>query len=121
MRTFATKDSTDIAMAKKGKRKAAAIDSLWDEVEGELLQGFDNKDRKRLRKLLRRADTLIGWTFDKGFDCLVPRGMMVLYGQSSGPVEPFDPQLLNRKGSLFLQIAAELPHILPHVFHLAEG
>jgi DNA-binding MarR family transcriptional regulator len=37
------------------KRKAAAIDALWDEVEAELLQGFDNKDRKRLRKLLRRA------------------------------------------------------------------
>jgi NADPH2:quinone reductase len=41
-------------------------------------------------------------TFLKGFDCLAPRGMMVLYGQSSGPVEPLDPQLLNQKGSLFL-------------------
>jgi NADPH2:quinone reductase len=41
-------------------------------------------------------------TFLKGLDCLAPRGMMVLYGQSSGPVEPFDVQLLNRKGSLFL-------------------
>ena len=41
-------------------------------------------------------------TFLKGFDCLVPRGMLVLCGQSSGPVEPFDPQLLNQKGSLFL-------------------
>jgi len=41
-------------------------------------------------------------TFLPGLDCLAPRGMMVLYGQSSGPVEPFDPQLLNRKGSLFL-------------------
>jgi NADPH2:quinone reductase len=28
--------------------------------------------------------------------------MMVLCGQSSGPVEPIDPQLLHRKGSLFL-------------------
>jgi NADPH2:quinone reductase len=28
--------------------------------------------------------------------------MLVLYGQSSGPVPPFDPQILNRKGSLFL-------------------
>jgi NADPH2:quinone reductase len=28
--------------------------------------------------------------------------MMVLYGQSSGPVEPLDPQVLNGKGSLFL-------------------
>ena len=41
-------------------------------------------------------------TFLKGLNCLVSRGMMVLYGQSSGPVAPFDPQLLNRKGSLFL-------------------
>ena len=41
-------------------------------------------------------------TFHKGLDCLRPRGMMVLYGQSSGPVEPIDPQLLNQKGSLFL-------------------
>jgi NADPH2:quinone reductase len=41
-------------------------------------------------------------TFLKGLDCLVPRGMMVLYGQSSGPVDPLDPQVLNQKGSLFL-------------------
>ncbi len=41
-------------------------------------------------------------TFLKGLDCLVRRGTMVLYGQSSGPVEPFDPQLLQQKGSLFL-------------------
>ncbi len=37
-----------------------------------------------------------------GLDALAPRGMMVLFGQSSGPVEPLDPQLLNRKGSLYL-------------------
>lgn len=41
-------------------------------------------------------------TFAKGLNCLMPRGMMVLYGQSSGPVDPLDPQVLNRKGSLFL-------------------
>src|SRR5213596_3736952 len=41
-------------------------------------------------------------TFRKGLSCLARRGMMVLYGQSSGPVEPFDPQLLNTHGSLFL-------------------
>ncbi len=41
-------------------------------------------------------------TFLKGLDCLAPLGMMVLYGQSSGPVAPLDPQLLNQKGSLFL-------------------
>ena len=41
-------------------------------------------------------------TFAKGLNCLARRGMMVLCGQSSGPVEAFDPQLLNQKGSLFL-------------------
>lgn len=41
-------------------------------------------------------------TFDGGLDCLSRRGMMVLFGQSSGPVSSFDPALLNQKGSLFL-------------------
>jgi NADPH2:quinone reductase len=41
-------------------------------------------------------------TFAKSLNCLAPRGMMVLFGQSSGPVEPLDPQILNQKGSLFL-------------------
>ena len=41
-------------------------------------------------------------TFDKGLDCLAPRGMMVLFGQSSGPVAPLDPQVLSQKGALYL-------------------
>jgi NADPH:quinone reductase len=41
-------------------------------------------------------------TFLRGFDVLAPRGMMVLFGQSSGPVDPINPQLLNQKGSVFL-------------------
>jgi NADPH2:quinone reductase len=47
-------------------------------------------------------DSVGATTFLKGLDCLAPRGMMALFGQSSGPVAPFDPQLLNQKGSLFL-------------------
>jgi NADPH2:quinone reductase len=41
-------------------------------------------------------------TFLKGLNCIRPRGMMVLFGQSSGPVAPLDPGILNTKGSLFL-------------------
>lgn len=41
-------------------------------------------------------------TFDQGLDTLRPRGLMALFGAASGPVPPFDPQILNRKGSLFL-------------------
>ena len=41
-------------------------------------------------------------TFLKGLELLRPRGYMVLFGQSSGPVDPFNPQLLSANGSLFL-------------------
>ena len=41
-------------------------------------------------------------TFEKSLNCLARRGMMVLFGQSSGAVAPFDPQVLNLKGSLYL-------------------
>src|SRR5512142_1971266 len=41
-------------------------------------------------------------TFDKSLNCLRRRGYMVLYGASSGPVPPLDPQVLNAKGSLYL-------------------
>ena len=41
-------------------------------------------------------------TWEKSLRCLRPRGMLVLFGQSSGSVPPFDPQLLATGGSLFL-------------------
>ena len=41
-------------------------------------------------------------TFMKSLDCLRPKGMMVSFGQASGPVEPLDLGLLSAKGSLFL-------------------
>jgi NADPH:quinone reductase len=41
-------------------------------------------------------------TFAKGLDCLRPRGMMVVYGQSSGPIAPVDTALLSAKGCAYL-------------------
>ena len=41
-------------------------------------------------------------TFDVSLACLRPRGMLVLFGQSSGVVPPFDPQRLNAAGSVYL-------------------
>jgi NADPH2:quinone reductase len=41
-------------------------------------------------------------TFDKSLRSLRPRGMMVLFGASSGPVPPLDVTVLSRSGSLFL-------------------
>lgn len=47
-------------------------------------------------------DSVGATTFLKSMDCLAPRGMLALFGQSSGPVAPLDPSVLNQKGSLFL-------------------
>jgi NADPH2:quinone reductase len=41
-------------------------------------------------------------TFEKGLNVLRPRGMMALFGGSSGAVAPIDPIVLTQKGSLFL-------------------
>jgi NADPH2:quinone reductase len=41
-------------------------------------------------------------TFESSLNCLRPRGMMVLFGASSGPVPPFDLIQLSSKGSLFI-------------------
>jgi len=47
-------------------------------------------------------DSVGATTFLKGLDVLRPRGTMVLFGQSSGVVPPFDLGILNPKGSLFV-------------------
>ncbi len=41
-------------------------------------------------------------TFSGSLDCLAVRGTLALFGQSSGKVDPVDPQVLNQKGSLYL-------------------
>ena len=51
-------------------------------------------------------------TFEKSLNCLHPRGYMVLFGHSSGPVPPFDPGVLNVKGSLFLTRPSLVHHTL---------
>lgn len=47
-------------------------------------------------------DSVGASTFMKSLNSLRPRGMMVSFGQSSGPVPAIEPLLLNQKGSLFL-------------------
>jgi NADPH2:quinone reductase len=51
-------------------------------------------------------------TFDKSLNCLRPRGVMALFGMSSGPVSPLDVQILNSKGSLFLTRPTLAHHLL---------
>jgi len=60
-------------------------------------------------------------TFEKGLDALAPRGMMALFGQSSGPAGPLDPQVLNQKGSLFLTRPTIFHYVASHAELLARA
>jgi NADPH2:quinone reductase len=57
-------------------------------------------------------DSVGATTFLKGLDLLRPRGMMALFGNSSGPVEPINPAILNPKGSLFLTRPSLMHYVL---------
>jgi NADPH2:quinone reductase len=68
-------------------------------------------------------------TFMKSLDCLARRGMMVSFGNASGPVDPFPPTILAQKGSLFLTrptmydytaTPAELQQAAADLFELVE-
>ena len=50
-------------------------------------------------------------TFDKSLHCLRPRGFMILFGAASGPVPPLDLQIINQRGSLFVQRPSLNHHI----------
>ena len=50
-------------------------------------------------------------TFEAGLNALAPRGTMVTFGNASGAVKPFEPLLLNQKGSLFLTRPKLADHI----------
>jgi NADPH:quinone reductase len=53
-------------------------------------------------------------TFEKGLNILRPRGMMVLFGASSGAVAPFDPIVLTQKGSLYVTRPSLGHYIITH-------
>lgn len=59
-------------------------------------------------------------TFFASLDCLMPRGLMVSYGNASGPVPPIAPLELTRRGSLFLT-RPTLFHYTAHSSELARG
>ena len=55
-------------------------------------------------------DSVAQHTFMGSLDCTAPFGLVVLYGAASGPVAAFEPELLNKKGCLFLTRPSVVPH-----------
>lgn len=96
----ATVITTVSTPAKAELAKEAGADHIINYTEADF-----EEEVKRIvgdKKLPVVYDSVGKDTFDKSLNCLRMRGYMVLYGASSGPVPPFDPQILNRKGSLYL-------------------
>ena len=96
------------------EKEAIARDAGTDEVIRYTAQDFE-AEVKRLtdkRGVDVVYDSVGATTFEKSLNSLRPRGMMALFGQSSGPVPPFDPSILNQKGSLFLTRPSLAHHCL---------
>lgn len=53
-------------------------------------------------------------TYEKSLDCLAPLGCLVIFGQASGPVPPFDTAVLNAKGSLSLARPSLTHNVVSH-------
>jgi MarR family transcriptional regulator, organic hydroperoxide resistance regulator len=55
-----------VFLTERGKRAIAMIDKLWKRVEKDALTGIDDKDRKRLRKILRQVERNLGAAVEPG-------------------------------------------------------
>jgi NADPH2:quinone reductase len=89
--------STD-AKAEAARRAGADVVIRYTEEDFESVARRETGDRG----LDVVYDSVGRTTFEKSLRSLRPRGMLVLYGQSSGPVPPLDPGELAKRGSLFL-------------------
>lgn len=87
-----------------GEKAALAREAGADVVINYTEQDFQEEVRRETggRGVEVVYDSVGRTTFHKSLDCLAPRGMLALFGQSSGTVPPFDAALLAQKGSLFL-------------------
>ncbi len=91
--TVSTKEKAELARAAGADEVILYTESDF-EVETKRLTGGKGVDVV--------YDSVGKTTFEKGLNVLRPRGIMVLFGGSSGSVAPFDPIILTQKGSLFL-------------------
>jgi NADPH2:quinone reductase len=95
-RVLTTVSTPEKAELSRGAGAEATIDYTTQDFEAEV---------KRLtggRGVQVVYDSVGRTTFERSLGSLAPRGMLVLFGQSSGPTGPFDPQVLSQRGSLYL-------------------
>ncbi|WP_219209849.1 quinone oxidoreductase family protein [Variovorax boronicumulans] len=82
----------------------AAIDYSQPDWVAQVLAAMDG------RKARVVYDSVARHTFMGSLDCTAPFGLVVLFGAASGPAPAIDPELLNKKGCLFLTRPSVFPH-----------
>jgi NADPH2:quinone reductase len=95
-RVFTTVSTEEKARRSKAAGADATIDYTKQDFEAEVKRLTDGKGVRVV------YDSVGKTTFEKSLACLASRGLLALFGQSSGPVPPLDPQVLAQKGSLYL-------------------
>ncbi|MFN8549465.1 MAG: quinone oxidoreductase [Candidatus Eisenbacteria bacterium] len=95
-RVIATVSSEEKAKLARAAGAEAVIDYSSQDFAQEVARWTDGAGLEVVYDSVGRS------TFDASLRCLAPRGTLVLYGQSSGPVPPVDPQVLAHGGSLYL-------------------
>jgi NADPH2:quinone reductase len=93
-----------IATVSTAEKAKLARDAGADDIIGYSQTDFEAETKRLMggKGVDVVYDSVGKTTFEKGLNILRPRGMMVLFGGSSGAVPPLDPIVLSQKGSLFL-------------------
>jgi NADPH:quinone reductase len=95
-RVFGTVSTDEKAQLAQAAGADATINYAEQDFAAEVRKLTDGKGVNAVYDSVGKA------TFEKSLDCLAPLGSLIIFGQASGPVPPFDTSILNAKGSLTL-------------------
>jgi NADPH2:quinone reductase len=104
----ATVIGTAGSAAKCEAARAAGCDAAIDYTQEDWVEQVVAATGGRKARVV--YDSVARHTFMGSLDCAAPFGMVVLFGAASGPAPAIDPELLNKKGCLFLTRPSVFPH-----------
>ncbi|MCY4439600.1 MAG: zinc-binding dehydrogenase, partial [Deltaproteobacteria bacterium] len=114
-RVFGTVSTPEKARVAKEAGADAVIDYTGVDFAEEVRQLTDGRGVNVVYDSVGKS------TFEQSLNTLAPRGCMVIFGQSSGAVPPFDTAVLNAKGSLTLSRPSLTHHTTTRAEILARG